>query len=139
MIGAYLAGVDSGPTTDFDFNHDAHGRGGVVASERILDLNEDNFDEQINRETQPILVDFWASWCQPCKAVAPTLAQIAEEMSGQAVVAKVNVDDNGDLANRFGIRSIPTLVVFKGGKVVDQMIGAAPKDHIVRLIHKHLT
>jgi len=109
-----------------------------VASEKILILNEDNFDDEVKQKTGPILVDFWAAWCAPCKVIVPSLEDIAEEMSGRAHVAKVDVDDNGDLANRFGIMSIPTLIVFKNGKVVDQLIGAAPKAQIRALIEKHL-
>jgi thioredoxin 1 len=112
--------------------------GGTVTSGNIITFNEDNFDDLVQQKNGPILVDFWASWCAPCKTVAPALDELADEMAGQAHVGKVNVDDNGDLANRFGIRSIPTLVVFKNGKVVDQLIGAAPKAHIRRLIEKHL-
>jgi thioredoxin 1 len=110
-----------------------------VADERILSLNEENFDEEIQQRRSPILVDFWADWCQPCKVIAPSLDQLAEELSGRAWFAKVNVDDSGNLANRFGVRSIPTLVVFKEGKVVDQLIGAAPKDQIRDLVQKHLS
>ncbi len=104
----------------------------------ILTLNEDNFDEQVTKTGGPILVDFWASWCGPCKIIAPRLEELAEEMKGQAHVAKIDVDQNGDLANRFGIRSIPTLMVFKDGKVVDQLIGAAPKEQIRRMLEKHV-
>lgn len=110
-----------------------------MVSEHIITFNEENFDEEINQTPVPILVDFWASWCAPCRLVAPVLEQLAEEMAGRARVGKVNVDDNGDLANRFGIRSIPTLVVFKQGKVVDQLIGAAPKEQIRKMIEKHLS
>jgi thioredoxin 1 len=109
-----------------------------VAGEQILTLGEDDFDDRISQARGPVLVDFWAAWCGPCKVIAPRLAEIADELAGQAQVAKVNVDDNGDLANRFGIRSIPTLIVFKDGKVVDQMIGAAPKDQIRRMLQKHI-
>ena len=109
-----------------------------MASDRILILNEDNFDDEIKQKAGPILVDFWASWCAPCKLVAPSLEQLAEDYSGRAHVAKVDVDSNGDLANRFGIMSIPTLMVFKDGRVVDQLIGAAPKPQIQQLIEKHL-
>ncbi len=101
-------------------------------------MNEDNFDERFTKVQGPILVDFWAAWCAPCKMIAPSLEQIAEEMAGVAHVAKVNVDDNGDLANRFGIRSIPTLVVFKQGKMVDQVVGAAPKQQLLQMLEKHL-
>ena len=108
-----------------------------MASERILILDDDNFDEEIKSIRGPILVDFWASWCAPCKTIAPWLDQLAEEFAGRAHVAKVDVDENGDLVNRFGIMSVPTLVVFKDGKIVDQTIGAAPKDRIRALIAKH--
>ena len=109
-----------------------------MASEKILILNEDNFDDEIQQKQKPILVDFWAAWCNPCKTIAPVLEELAEELAGRAHVAKVDVDVNGDLANRFGIMSIPTLVVFKGGRMVDQLIGAAPKPRIQQLIDKHL-
>ena len=110
-----------------------------MAGDSILTLNEDNFDERMTSMQGPILVDFWAAWCAPCKSIAPTLEQLAEEMNGQAHVAKINVDENGDLANRFGITNIPTLIVFKDGKVVDQLVGAAPMDQIRRMVEKHLT
>jgi thioredoxin 1 len=112
--------------------------GDRVESTRIVVLSEDNFDDEIKQREGPIVVDFWASWCRLCKGIAPVLGQIAEEMNGRAHIATVNVEDHGDLANRFGIRSVPTLVVFRDGKVVDQMIGAAPKDLIVGLIRRHL-
>jgi thioredoxin 1 len=104
---------------------------------RTLVLNEESFDSHVTGAALPTLVDFWADWCPPCKAIAPVLEQIAREMAGQVHVAKVNVDDNGDLANCFGIRSIPTLLVFKDGKVVDQLIGNAPKEQILRMLRRH--
>jgi thioredoxin 1 len=109
-----------------------------MPNDPIVHLNDGNFDEEIKKFQGPVLVDFWAAWCGPCKAIAPSLEQLASEMTGRAVVAKVNVDESGDVSNRFGIRSIPTLMVFKEGRVVDQMVGAAPKEHIRRLIEKHL-
>lgn len=112
--------------------------GGVVTSEHILTFDEDNFDEEIQGKQGPILVDFWAAWCAPCKTIASSLEELAEELAGSAHVAKVDVDQNGDLANRFGVRSIPTLVMFKDGKIVDQLIGAYPKDAIRKLIQKHI-
>jgi thioredoxin 1 len=101
-------------------------------------VTNDTFDAEVLQSQTPVLVDFWAAWCQPCKAIAASLTQIASDMAGRAVIAKVNVDESGDLSNRFGIRSIPTLMVFKDGRVVDQMVGAAPKEQIRRLIEKHL-
>lgn len=109
-----------------------------MGGEHILTLTDDNFDEQIKKLEGPVLVDFWAAWCAPCKLIAPSLEEISDEMAGQVNVGKVNVDEHGDVATRFGIRSIPTLMVFKDGKVVDQMIGAVPKTQIVDLIRKHL-
>lgn len=103
----------------------------------VLELTDTNFDEQIQANHGPILVDFWASWCGPCKKIAPALNELARELYGSARVAKVNVDENEDLASRFCVRSIPMLVVFKDGRIVDQMIGAVPKDEIRRLLQKH--
>jgi thioredoxin 1 len=104
----------------------------------ILTLTEENFDDQLATAQGPILVDFWASWCGPCKIIAPLLEELAAELAGQARIAKINVEDHGDLASRFGISSIPTLILFKDGKVVDQLIGAAPKEQIRELVHRHL-
>ena len=109
-----------------------------MAGNGILTLTDDNFDEQIKKVSGPVLVDFWAAWCQPCKMIAPSLEQLAGEMAGRATVAKVNVDENGDLSARFGIRSIPTLLVFKDGRLVDHTIGALPKEHLRGLVQKHI-
>jgi thioredoxin 1 len=113
-------------------------RGDAMAGNGILTLTDDNFDEQIKKVSGPVLVDFWAAWCGPCKMIAPSLEQLAGEMAGRATVAKVNVDENGDVANRFGIRSIPTLMIFKEGRVVDQIVGALPKEQIRRMVEKHI-
>ena len=109
-----------------------------MAATSILHLTEDTFDETIKNAKGPVLVDFWAAWCGPCKTIAPFLDQIAGEMEGRATVAKVNVDENGDLSARFGVRSIPTLLVFKDGRVVDQTVGALPKDMIRSFVAKHV-
>ena len=109
-----------------------------VSNHGILALTEENFDEHLAGTEGPILVDFWASWCAPCRVIAPWLEELAEELAGRVRFAKINVEDNGDLVNRFGISSIPTLILFHQGKVVDQMIGAAPKDQIRRMVQKYL-
>ena len=109
-----------------------------MPNDPIVHLNDGNFDEEIKKFQGPVLVDFWAAWCGPCKAIAPSLEQLASEMAGRAVVAKVNVDESGDLSNRFGIRSIPTLMVFKGGKVVEQIIGAIPKRNLLDKVVPHV-
>jgi thioredoxin 1 len=109
-----------------------------MATASILHLTEDTFDETIKNAKGPVLVDFWAAWCGPCKTIAPYLDQIAGELEGQATVAKVNVDENGDLSARFGVRSIPTLLVFKDGRVVDQTVGALPKELIKSFVGKHV-
>lgn len=109
-----------------------------MAAGSILELTDDSFDDRILAVKGPLLVEFWADWCDPCKLIAPALGELADELSGRAAIAKVDVVANGDLTNRFGIRSIPTLIVFKDGKVVDQLTGAAPKSDIRRLLEKHL-
>ena len=109
-----------------------------MASPQIVHLTDDSFDQTIKHAQGPVLVDFWAAWCGPCKIIAPYLDQIAGEVEGKATVAKVNVDENGDLSARFGITSIPTLVVFKDGRVVDQQIGALAKEQIRSLLQKHI-
>jgi thioredoxin len=98
-----------------------------MANPATLHLTEENFDAAISRETGVVLVDFWAEWCGPCRAIAPVLEDLASESAGKVTLAKVNVDENPGLAARYGIRSIPTILFVKQGKVSDQVIGAVPK------------
>ena len=109
-----------------------------MSEQHVLTLTEADFDEQVTRTRRVILVDFCASWCAPCKEIGRSLEELAAELEGRAAIATIDVEDNGDLANRFGISSVPTLILFKGGKVVDQLIGAAPKEHIRRMVQRHL-
>ena len=99
-------------------------------AETTLHLTESSFDEEIGKHKEVLMVDFWAEWCQPCRALAPALDELIEECKGSVSLAKVNVDDNPQLAARFGIRSIPTVLFMKDGQVVDQVIGAVPKSQM---------
>jgi thioredoxin 1 len=103
-----------------------------------LTVSTTEFEEKVLNSDVPVLVDFWAEWCGPCKAIGPFVEQLASEYSGRARVYKVDVDNESDLAQRYGVMSIPALLVFKDGKVVDQMVGAAGKDKIAALIDRAL-
>jgi thioredoxin len=98
-----------------------------MANTGTVHLTEGNFDEALNRDSGVMMIDFWAEWCGPCRAIAPVLEDIAKESAGKVTLAKVNVDENPGLAARYGIRSIPTILLVKGGKVADQVIGAVPR------------
>ena len=98
-------------------------------------LTKDNFENEVLKSDVPVLVDFWAAWCGPCRMIAPFVAEIAEENAGKIKVGKINVDEQGELAAAFGVQSIPTLLVFKAGKIVNQSIGAMPKEQIMALLN----
>jgi thioredoxin len=98
-----------------------------MADSTTVQLTEENFDETLKQHPGVMMVDFWAEWCGPCKAIAPVLEDLARESAGRVTLAKVNVDENHGLAGRYGIRSIPTILFVKAGKGVDQVIGAVPK------------
>jgi len=101
-------------------------------------LTDADFDQTISGATTPVLVDFWAEWCGPCLRLAPAVEAIASEFDGRLVVGKLNVDENPNVPMRFAIRGIPTLLVFKGGQLVDTMVGLVHKDEIRRMVEKHL-
>lgn len=105
-------------------------------SNKTVMVTDANFEEEVIKSDIPVLVDFWAEWCMPCKMIAPTLREIAEEMEGKLKIAKLNVDNAPQTAGQYGIRSIPTLLIFKSGSVAEQMIGAIPKSAIQEKINR---
>ena len=109
-----------------------------MASEHILELSDANFKKEVLEADKPVLVDFWATWCMPCKAIAPVVEELAKSYSGKVKVGKMDIDHHQATPQSFGIRSIPTLLVFKGGKVVDQIVGAVPKGKIEDALRKAL-
>jgi thioredoxin 1 len=107
-------------------------------SEDILNVTDGNFEEEVLKAGTPVLVDFWAAWCVPCRMIAPTVESIAESHKDKLKVAKMNVDENMKTPSRYGIRGIPTLLLFKGGDLKESIVGVQPKDKIVEIISKHL-
>src|SRR5690606_35088150 len=97
-----------------------------------------NFEKDVLKSSTPVLVDFWATWCGPCKALAPKLDEIAKEYGSKLRVAKVDIDQNRETPSAYGVRGVPTLVLFKDGQVVDQIVGSHPKENITALLNKHL-
>ncbi|MBT3300626.1 MAG: thioredoxin [Candidatus Marinimicrobia bacterium] len=107
-------------------------------AENVIEFNDQNFESEVEKSDLPVLVDFWAVWCGPCKAIAPVIAEIADEYAGRVKVGKLDVDNNSQTAVKFGIRSIPTLLIMKNGSVVNQMVGAVPKNNIESLLNETL-
>lgn len=108
-----------------------------MASAHVLTLNSANFDKEVTNNPGLCLVDFWAEWCGPCRRIAPVIDQIAEQNIGRVKVGKVDVESNQDLAAKFGIQSIPTLLFFKAGRIVDSILGAVPQSEIQAKINQH--
>jgi thioredoxin 1 len=105
-----------------------------MAGQSVVEVNDANFDQEVLQSEQPVLVDFWAAWCGPCKALAPIVDEVATQFNGKLKVAKMDVDRNSATPMRYGIRGIPALLLFKGGKVADQIVGYVPKDTIEKSI-----
>jgi thioredoxin 1 len=109
-----------------------------MASDLVKVVSDSNFDSEVIKNNLPVLVDFWAEWCGPCRALAPTVEALAKDYNGKLAVYKMNVDENQTTPIQFGIRSIPTLILFKGGQKVDQVIGAIPRSALEEMVKKGL-
>jgi len=109
-----------------------------MAGENVIEFTDDNFDTEVLQSSTPVLVDFWATWCAPCKAIAPVVDQLATTYQGKVKIGKVNVDENPATPGQYGVRGIPTLILFKDGQIVDQLVGAVPKNQLEGLIQKAL-
>ena len=107
-------------------------------ADNVIEFNDQNFDSEVLESKTPVLVDFWAVWCGPCKAIAPIIEEIANDFNGKVSVGKVDVDNNNQVAMKYGIRSIPTLLLFKNGEVIDQVIGNVGKESIESMLSKAL-
>jgi len=105
---------------------------------KAIEITDANFDKEVISSSVPVLVDFWAIWCGPCKLIAPIVEDIAEKYNGQLKVGKLDVDKSRQVPIKYGIRSIPTLLIFKKGKVVEQIVGAVSKDHLLKKLDLHL-
>jgi thioredoxin 1 len=113
--------------------------GGIfMADKKVTELTKNNFEQLVTESDKPVLVDFWAAWCGPCRTITPIMEELAEEYEGKAVIAKVNVDDENELSARFRIMSIPTVMLFKDGQVVDKIVGARPKSDFVKILDKNI-
>ena len=109
-----------------------------MASNAIVEVTDANFDADVLKSDKPVLIDFWATWCGPCRAIAPIVDELATEYQGKVKVGKMDVDRNSATPMRYGVRGIPTLLVFKDGQVVEQIVGAVPKDQITKALDRHV-
>ncbi|MBN1571722.1 MAG: thioredoxin [Deltaproteobacteria bacterium] len=109
-----------------------------MASNNVLEINDDSFDSEVLKSDKLTLVDFWAPWCGPCKIIGPIIDELAAEYEGKVKFAKLNVDDNPSTASNYGVRGIPTMILFKDGEPKDQIVGAVPKNHLEKAINDSL-
>jgi thioredoxin 1 len=109
-----------------------------MAANGIIEVTDASFDQEVLKSEQPVLVDFWASWCQPCRAIAPIVDELAQHYQGKVKIGKMDVDRNNATPMRYKVTGIPTLLVFKGGQVVEQLVGYRPKDAIQQALDKHV-
>ena len=107
-------------------------------AENVTEVSDSTFEKDVLQSDKPVLVDFWAAWCAPCRMLEPTVAAVADKYAANARVVKVNVDDNPSISQRYGIKGIPTLILFKGGKEEERVVGATSKEAIARMIEKHI-
>ena len=105
-----------------------------MSSANVTHVTDSNFESEVLKSAQPVLIDFWAPWCGPCKAIAPIVDELAGEYAGRLKVVKINVDDNPETPARYGVRGIPNLLIIKNGQVKEQIVGAVPKGHLVRAV-----
>lgn len=105
-----------------------------MSSDKIVHVTDGNFDQEVLKSSTPVLIDFWAPWCGPCKAIAPLVDELANQYAGRLKVVKMNVDDNQSTPARYGVRGIPNLIIFKGGEIKEQIVGAVPLSHLVRAV-----
>ncbi|MGH7780675.1 MAG: thioredoxin [Candidatus Binataceae bacterium] len=105
-----------------------------MSSDKIVHVTDSNFEQEVLKSATPVLIDFWAPWCGPCKAIAPIVDELANDYAGRLKVVKMNVDDNQDVPARYGVRGIPNLLIIKGGQVKDQIVGAVPRGHLIKAV-----